>query len=105
MAITPFPISAHRTGGPDFRSPALRLASPQGTRRGCEWQAFEAQQTEFPIDSVVREPAGAASCHGALLPGTSRLPTVVLSRCTLFLDGLVPRYHWPFALYQCGPNE
>jgi len=22
MAITPFPISAHRTGGPDFRSPA-----------------------------------------------------------------------------------
>jgi hypothetical protein len=23
----------------------------------------------------------------------------------LFLDGLVPRYHWPFALYQCGPNE
>jgi len=63
MAITPFPISAHRTGGPDFRSPALRLASPQGTRRGSEWQAFEAQQTEFPIDSVVREPAGAAPCH------------------------------------------
>ena len=27
MAITPFPISAHLTGGPDFRSPALRLAS------------------------------------------------------------------------------
>src|SRR6516162_918382 len=63
MAITPFPISAHRTGGPDFRSPALRLASPRGTRRGSEWQAFEAQQTEFPIDSVVREPAGAAPCH------------------------------------------
>jgi len=63
MAITPFPISAHRTGGPDFRSPALRLASPQGTRRGNEWQAFEAQQTEFPIDRVVREPAGAAPCH------------------------------------------
>src|SRR5215469_13575067 len=63
MAITPFPISAHRTGGPDFRSPALRLASPQGTRRGSEWQAFEAQHTEFPIDSVVREPAGAAPCH------------------------------------------
>src|SRR5712672_3093545 len=63
MAITPFPISAHRTGGPDFRSPALRLASPQGTRRGSEWKAFEAQQTEFPIDSVVREPAGAAPCH------------------------------------------
>src|SRR5215472_15259923 len=63
MAITPFPISAHRTGGPDFRSPALRLASPQGTRRGSEWQAFEAQQTEFPIDSVVREPARAAPCH------------------------------------------
>ena len=39
------------------------------------------------------------------LPGTSRLPTVVLSRCTLFLNGLAPRYRWPFALYQCGPNE
>jgi hypothetical protein len=49
--------------GPDFRSPALRLASPQGTRRGSEWQAFEAQQTEVPIDSVVREPAGTAPCH------------------------------------------
>src|SRR6202035_1180136 len=55
--------NAHRTGGPDFRSPALRLASPQGTRRGSEWQAFEAQQTEFPINSVAREPAGAAPCH------------------------------------------
>src|SRR5713226_7562622 len=63
MAITPFPISAHRTGGPDFRSPALRLASQQGKGRGSEWQAFEAQQNEYPIDSVVREPAGAAPCH------------------------------------------
>jgi hypothetical protein len=30
-----------------------------------------------------------------LLPGASRLPTVVLSRCTLFLDGLAPRYRLP----------
>src|SRR5262245_27926914 len=32
-ASAPFPIPAHRTVGPDFRSTALRLASPQGTRR------------------------------------------------------------------------
>ncbi len=32
-AITPFPLPAHRTGRADFRHPALRLASPQGTRR------------------------------------------------------------------------
>jgi hypothetical protein len=39
-ASAPFPISAHRTGGPDFRSPALRLASPQGPQRGGSGQAF-----------------------------------------------------------------
>jgi hypothetical protein len=33
MANAPFPIPAHRTGRADFRHPALRLASPQGTRR------------------------------------------------------------------------
>src|SRR5260370_2272496 len=76
MAITPFPISAHRTGGPDFRSPALRLASPQGTRRGSEWQAFEAQQTEFPIDSVVREPAGGAPLH--FVPSCAESPHAAL---------------------------
>src|SRR5262245_49629779 len=54
LASAPFPIPAHRTGDPDFRSPALRLASPRGTRRGNEWQAFEAQQTEFPVDDSNR---------------------------------------------------
>jgi hypothetical protein len=33
VANAPFPIPAHRTGRADFRHPALRLASPQGTRR------------------------------------------------------------------------
>ena len=36
-AITPFPIPAHRTVGPDFRSTALRLASRKAhgvTRHG-----------------------------------------------------------------------
>src|SRR5262245_32837628 len=42
----------------------------------------------------------AHSGQGSLLPGASRSPTFVLNRCTLFLDGLTPRYHWPFALYQ-----
>ena len=30
-----------------------------------------------------------------LLPGTRSSPTLVLSRCTLFFDGLAPRYQWP----------
>ncbi len=33
LAVAPFPLPAHRTGRADFRHPALRLASPQGTRR------------------------------------------------------------------------
>jgi hypothetical protein len=33
MANAPFPIPAHQTGRADFRHPAFRLASPQGTRR------------------------------------------------------------------------
>jgi len=32
MANAPFPILAHQTGRADFRHPAFRLASPQGTR-------------------------------------------------------------------------
>lgn len=32
---------------------------------------------------------------GALLPGTSSSPTFSLTRCTLFLDGLAPRYQRP----------
>ena len=43
LVILPLRAQASKPGGPDFRSPALRLASPQGTRRGSEWQAFEAQ--------------------------------------------------------------
>ena len=40
-----------------------------------------------------------------LVADTRMSPTFVLIRCTLFLDGLAPKYHFPFALYQCGPNE
>jgi hypothetical protein len=40
MAITPFPIPAHRTGRTGFRYPALRLASPHGPQRGRSGQAF-----------------------------------------------------------------
>src|SRR5207247_1451043 len=69
MASAPFPIPAHRTGRTDFRYPALRLVSSQGTRWDTSRQAFQAQQSAFS-----------------------------LSRCTLFLDGLAPRYHWPFHL-------
>src|SRR5947208_4715444 len=63
MASAPFPIPAHRTGRADLRHPALRLASPLGTRRGIEGQAFEAQQTAFSVDYLTGEPASAAPCH------------------------------------------
>src|SRR5262249_6954839 len=51
------------TVGSDFRSTALRLASPQRPRRDTSWQAFETQQAEFSVDSFAREPARAAPCH------------------------------------------
>src|SRR5260370_2636402 len=82
MAITPFPISAHRTGGPDFRSPALRLPSPQGTRRGSERQAFEAQQTPLPIHSAPRGPARAPPPPVVLSLAAIPLPPPGLSDAT-----------------------
>src|SRR5215813_11329827 len=42
IANAPFPIPAHRTGRAALPHPALRLASPRGTRRCLQWQAFEA---------------------------------------------------------------
>jgi hypothetical protein len=39
------------------------------------------------VDVVVDSPI-----HGSLLPGTSRSPIFALSRCTLFEDGLAPRF-------------
>jgi len=43
MAIAPFPIPARQTGRADFRHPAFRLASPQGTRRANEPHAASAR--------------------------------------------------------------
>jgi hypothetical protein len=43
--------------------------------------------------------------HGSILLGTRRSPILVLSRCTLFLDGLAPKYQFPFASNRCAPNE
>jgi hypothetical protein len=63
VASAPFPIPAHRTGLAELPHPALRLASPRGTRRGSEWQAFEAQQAELLVDHFTREPDGATPCH------------------------------------------
>src|SRR5262245_25721309 len=63
MASAPFPIPAHRTGRADLRHPALRLASPQGPRRGRSVQAFQAQHAELAMDRIEREPAIAAPCH------------------------------------------
>src|SRR5437016_5173358 len=63
MANAPFPIPARRTGRADLRHPALRLASPQGTRRCSQWQAFEAPQAAFSVDNVTGEPMRAAPGH------------------------------------------
>ena len=60
MANAPFPIPAHQTGQADFRHPAFRLASPQGTRRDCSGQALEAQNAEFSMNDIECESAIAA---------------------------------------------
>ena len=63
MANAPFPIPAHQTGRADFRHPAFRLASPRGTRRGRSGQALEAQNAEFAMNDIEREPTIAAPLH------------------------------------------
>ena len=50
LAIAPFPTPAHQTGRADFRHPAFRLASQQGTRRDRSGQALEAQDAEFSMN-------------------------------------------------------
>src|SRR4029079_2958966 len=99
-----FPFPAHQTGRADFRHPAFRLASPPGTRRDRSGQALEAQNAEFSMNDIECESAIAVPLH--LVPsheepahtfevGTRRSPILVLSRCTLFLDGLAPIYQFP----------
>ena len=39
------------------------MASPQGTRRCSERQAFEAQESAFPIDDFIGESSSPAPCH------------------------------------------
>src|SRR5216683_171 len=63
MANAPFPIPAHQTGRADFRHPAFRLASPQGTRRDRSGQPLEAQNAEFSMNYIECESAIAAPLH------------------------------------------
>jgi hypothetical protein len=63
MAIAPFPIPAHQTGRADFRHPAFRLASPQGTRRDHSGQALEAQNAEFSMNYIECKSVIAAPLH------------------------------------------
>ena len=60
MANAPFPIPAHQTGRADFRHPAFRLASPQGTRRDRSGQALEAHNAEFSVNNIECKSAIAA---------------------------------------------
>jgi hypothetical protein len=57
----------------DLRHPALRLVSPQGTRRCSEWQAFEAQEPAFSIDDP-----GLVTAQGATSRPTRPRRTVLL---------------------------
>jgi hypothetical protein len=45
-------LHGHQTGRADFRHPAFRLASLQGTRRGRSGQALEAQNAEFSMNDI-----------------------------------------------------
>src|SRR6202140_5131717 len=69
MANAPFPTPAHQTGRADFRHPAFRPASPQGTRRDRSGQALEAQNAEFSMNYIECESAIAAPLH--LVPSGS----------------------------------
>src|SRR5260370_36884311 len=53
-------FTGHTTGRADFRHPAFRLASPQGTRRDRSGQALEAQNAEFSMNYIECESAIAA---------------------------------------------
>jgi hypothetical protein len=53
-------FTGHTTGRADFRHPAFRLASPQGTRRDRSGQALEAQNAEFSMNDIECESAIAA---------------------------------------------
>jgi hypothetical protein len=61
-----------RTGRADLRHPALRLASPQGTRRCSERQAFEAQESAFPIDDFIGESSNAVDPTSGIPAGWRR---------------------------------
>jgi hypothetical protein len=54
---------AHQTGRADFRHPAFRLASPQGTRRDAPGQALEAQNAEFSMSYIECKSTIAAPLH------------------------------------------
>jgi hypothetical protein len=58
-----FPFPAHQTGRADFRHPAFRLASLQGTRRDRSGQALEAQNAEFSMNDIECESAIAVPLH------------------------------------------
>ena len=64
----------------------------------CRGMPIDASRGRSEFDQPDLFSVSRTSGHGSLLPGTSRLPTFVLSRCTLFLDGLALRYQRPFAL-------
>jgi len=98
-------FTGHTTGRADFRHPAFRLASPQGTRRDCSGQALEAQNAEFSMNYIECESAIAAPLH--LVPSREEPAhafkdvlvdaTVCLApRAVAKLVG--PASQWPFQL-------
>ena len=87
MANDPFPIPAHQTGRADFRHPAFRLASPQGTRRGRSGQALEAQNAEFSMNDIECKSAIAAPLH--LVPSHEE-PTHTFKDVLVELPDMLP---------------
>ena len=63
LALAPFSLPAHQTGRADFRHPAFRLISPQGTRRGTSRQVLQAQHAALAMNDIEREPTIAAPLH------------------------------------------
>ena len=65
-AIAPFPIPAHRTGRAELRHPALRLVSPQGTRR---------RNQPSPCDTAFSEGSGSFQVFRGSSPITLTSPS------------------------------
>ncbi len=98
-AMTPFPVSAHRTGRADFPHPALRLVSRRSTRLRVNRQRSHSVYPERAKDPLGRETPGPA--RRDLMPSPQKVThagvDVVIDRPTGGRPGAVTEVGRPSA--------